>query len=58
MTQFVLLEGNHSMELPVDGTVWQYPMLGFLQWINDLTWTSEWAKYDIGGARPLKPKSR
>ena len=57
-------EDQAAKNLPANGLVWHYPLLGFLPWINDITWTSEWDKYkvvDAAGARvarPFKPKSR
>ncbi len=56
-------EDQAGKDLPADGLVWHYPLLSFLPWINDITWTSEWDKYGVVDAagrvgRPLKPKSR
>ena len=50
-------------KLPLSGRVYHYPPLDFLRWINDVTWTSEWPKYQIkNGAtlapRPAKPRPR
>jgi hypothetical protein len=57
-------EDDAAKNLPADGLVWHYPLLSFLPWINDITWTSEWDKYKVVNAagarvdRPLKPKPR
>jgi len=58
-----LVEDDAAKNLPADGMVWHYPMMKFLPWINDITWTSEWDKYGVmkdGArvARPPQPKSR
>lgn len=57
-------EGDPFANLPGNGAVWRYSMTSFLRWLNDITWTSEWAKYgalDAASrplARPLEPNSR
>lgn len=33
--------------LPADGVVWHYHPLGFMAWLNRITWRSEWPKYRI-----------
>ncbi len=33
--------------LPADGVVHHYHPLGFLDWINERTWKSEWPKYRV-----------
>jgi len=55
------LDGGPQNSLPDNGFVWQYDVVDFLTWINGVTWTSEWPKYEVtvGGnpapvpARPL-----
>jgi hypothetical protein len=47
-----------DMDLPADGVAWHYGMTNFLEWINNITWTSEWAKYgvvDAAGAPVAAP---
>ena len=48
------------MDLPADGVVWHYPMTNFLQWVNNTTWQSEWAKYGVVGtaSAPARPITR
>jgi hypothetical protein len=52
------------MDLPANGVAWHYPMVDFLSWINGITWTSEWEKYNVvaaGGGpapAPARPISR
>lgn len=53
-----LLENDPTRRVPRNGVVWRYPMLGFLKWLNDITWTSEWAKYRVDTSRPDKPRPR
>jgi hypothetical protein len=57
------LEDEAAKNLPADGVVWHYPMMSFLPWINDITWTSEWDKYQVvkdgaRAARPAAPRPR
>jgi hypothetical protein len=55
-----------NVKLPRDGRVHHYEPLEFIQWINDVTWTSEWPKYrvvnnaqpPVAVARPALPRSR
>jgi hypothetical protein len=37
--------------LPTDGVVWNYHPIGFMAWLNDITWRSEWPKYRITDAQ-------
>jgi hypothetical protein len=47
-------------QLPADGMVWHYHPLGFMTWLNRVTWQSEWPKYRItdarGQAMPTPPR--
>jgi hypothetical protein len=65
------LDGSPAAGLPADGKVWQYKIVSadssiqdFLEWINDITWTSEWPKFGVveanGAAapRPVRPLTR
>ena len=36
-----------AAQLPADAIVWHYHPLGFLSWLNALTWRSEWPKYRV-----------
>jgi hypothetical protein len=52
-----------TAKLPADGRVFHYDPIDFMQWLNNLTWTSEWPKYRVraGGAaaaRPAAPRPR
>ena len=47
-----------AADLPADGMAWHYNMTDFLAWINGVTWTSEWQKYNVGGAAPARPITR
>jgi hypothetical protein len=53
-----------ASKLPEDGKVWHYHPLGFMSWLNAITWKSEWPKYrivDAAGAKvpaPARPPSR
>ena len=51
-------EIDAAMNLPAAGLVWHYPMIDFLEWINGITWASEWQKYGTGLATPVRPISR
>jgi hypothetical protein len=53
-----LVEADPERRLPLNGNVWRYPMLGFLKWLDNITWTSEWTKYRVDGNRPDKPRPR
>ena len=50
--------------LPADGQVYHYAPTTFMTWLNDLTWSSEWPKYNVKDtagnsvARPTAPRSR
>jgi hypothetical protein len=59
---FVALEQNPAKRLPFEGVAYHYDVVDFLAWINNITWNSEWPKYEIvdvvhTGAPP-RPKSR
>jgi len=59
---FLALEQDSTKQLPFDGVVYHYDVVDFLAWINNITWNSEWPKYQIvdvvhTGAPP-RPKSR
>jgi len=43
-------EGSVSRDLPADGSGWHYPVMAFLDWLNPITWKSEWAKHEIKAA--------
>lgn len=57
-------EAVAGMDLPVIPLVWHYRMTDFLEWINNITWASEWEKYgvvDAAGAAvaaPARPITR
>lgn len=47
-----------EMDLPSDGVVWHYLLTDFLEWVNHITWASEWEKYgviDVAGAHVAAP---
>jgi hypothetical protein len=46
-----------AAKLPRGGNVFHYSPLDFMEWINDVTWTSEWPKYRLAGPRPA-PRGR
>ena len=50
-------EDPAGADLPVNGLVWQYTLGDFLVWVNNITWASEWQKYDVtapgGGPAPV-----
>lgn len=54
------LAADAANQLPADAVVWHYHPLGFLAWLNELTWRSEWPKYrvtDAAGADvPVPPR--
>jgi hypothetical protein len=58
------LAANAPAQLPADGVVWHYHPLGFMAWLNGVTWRSEWPKYRITDARgqrapdPGQPRRR
>jgi hypothetical protein len=39
-----------SARLPANAIVWHYHPLGFIHWLNAITWKSEWPKYRITDA--------
>jgi N-acetylmuramoyl-L-alanine amidase len=47
-------------QLPANAVVWHYHPIGFLHWLNIITWKSEWPKYRItnaaGAAEPVPPR--
>ena len=51
-------------QLPANAVVWHYHPLGFIHWLNAITWKSEWPKYritDAAGAAvpaPARPPPR
>ena len=47
-----------SAKLPPNGRVYHYQPLDFMQWLNDLTWSSEWPKYRITSGTPAAPAAR
>jgi hypothetical protein len=57
-------EAAAGMNLPANGIAWHYTMTNFLEWINQITWSSEWQKYgviDAAGAPapvPARPITR
>lgn len=50
-------EDPAGADLPANGMVWQYTLRDFLTWVNNVTWASEWQKYDVtapgGGPAPV-----
>ena len=63
--QFWDLRTPFAAKLPLDGRVYHYEPIDFMQWLNDLTWSSEWPKYRVTAgapaipvARPATPRSR
>jgi N-acetylmuramoyl-L-alanine amidase len=58
------LDGTPNNSLPADGIVYSFPMTGFLDWINAITWGSEWLKYEVvdaagnAVAAPQRPQTR
>jgi hypothetical protein len=50
--------------LPADGLVYSYNLTDFLDWINRITWLSEWRKYEVVDATgapvpaPVRPRTR
>ncbi|MEP6732765.1 MAG: hypothetical protein ABJE10_19125 [bacterium] len=48
-------ESTASRDLPADGMTWRYPMTAMLNWLNGITWTSEWEKYDVKLADKVTP---
>lgn len=48
-----------NAKLPLDGFVYHYAPIDFMQWLNDLTWSSEWPKYKVmTTATPPAPVAR
>jgi hypothetical protein len=45
-------------KLATDGRVYHYSPINFIQWINDVTWTSEWPKYRVVSGTPPAPVAR
>jgi hypothetical protein len=58
------LAADAPSQLPANGVVWHYHPLGFMHWLNDITFRSEWPKYrvvDAAGAAapvPARPPPR
>jgi hypothetical protein len=55
------LGADTASQLPENGVVWHYHPLGFLSWLNNRTWRSEWPKYRAAGAAvpvPVHPPAR
>jgi hypothetical protein len=58
------LAGNAAAQLPEDAVVWHYHPLGFMAWLNSVTWASEWPKYRVNDAAgnpvplPARPPPR
>ncbi len=44
--------------LPLNGNVVHLRPLDVMTWLNQVTWGSEWPKYNIAGARAARPRSR
>ena len=51
-------ESIDAWNVPLDGIVWQYPLTAMLKWINDITWASEWRKFDATATTPARPVPR
>jgi hypothetical protein len=57
-------EATPDKDLPTDGAVYSYPVTDFLDWINNITWQSEWRKYEVvdatgtAVATPARPRTR
>jgi hypothetical protein len=43
-------EGSVGKDLPADGNAWHYPVMSFLDWLNPITWKSEWLLHGIKAA--------
>ena len=60
----VRLDGAATKSLPAGGLVYSYPLTGFLDWLNQITWSSEWRKHEVVDATgnpvaaPARPKTR
>jgi hypothetical protein len=58
------LAGEAAAQLPANGMVWHYHPLGFMAWLNGVTWRSEWPKFKIVDAAnnpvpaPARPPRR
>ena len=50
--------------LPADGVVYSYKLTDFLDWMNRITWLSEWRKYEVVDSAgtpvpaPVRPRTR
>src|SRR5262249_12117429 len=64
VTAAVRLDGTPGRSLPADGVVYSYSATGFLDWVNQITWRSEWRKYEVVDANgaavatPNRPRTR
>jgi hypothetical protein len=47
-----------GVRLPADGNVVHLQPIEVMRWINDITWKSEWPKYQIAVAAPPAPPNR
>jgi hypothetical protein len=58
------LDGTPDKCPPGNGVVYSYPVTAFLDWINQITWKSEWPKYEVvdaagaSVATPERPRTR
>jgi hypothetical protein len=58
------LAADAASQLPADAVVWNYHPLGFMHWLNDITFRSEWPKYRVVDAAgtsvpaPARPPPR
>jgi hypothetical protein len=58
-TAAVRHEATADADLPPNGIAWHYRLTDFLTWINGITWTSEWEKYEVrlqGLPMPAPPR--
>jgi len=46
----LLATSEPAASLPSDSVVWHYHPLGFMSWLNDITWRSEWPKFQVKDA--------
>ncbi len=57
-------EGTPERNLPANASVYSYSVTKFLDWINKITWQSEWRKYEVvdatatSVATPARPRTR
>ena len=57
-------EETPDKNLPADANVFSYSVTSFLDWINNITWQSEWIKYEVvdatgaSVATPPRPQTR